>query len=76
MSRQLAVWGPDSDVYVLRDDDLTTIVVNKSRPNTYQYASESRAFDKLVELSVSGYKVPQELFAAGVALVGNEMKLD
>lgn len=65
MTKKLAVWSEESDVYVVRDDDLTTIVVNKPRPNTYQYASECRAFDKLVELQIAGYKIPNELFGKG-----------
>ena len=76
MTKQLAVWSETSDVYVYRDDDLVTIVVNSTPVKTYQYSSSGRAFDKLVELEVAGYKVPSELFAAGVTLVGNEMKLD
>lgn len=62
MSQQLAVWSNESDVYVLRDNDLITVVVNKPPPNTYQFTSESRYIDKLVELSVSGYRIPNGLF--------------
>lgn len=68
MSRQLAVWSQESDVYVLQDHDLTTIVVNKPRPNTYMCSNEGDYLDKLVELKVAGYKIPSELILDGLAL--------
>lgn len=76
MTKQLAVWSETSDVYVYRDDDLVTIVVNSTPVKTYQYSSSGRAFDKLVELEVAGYRVPQELWTTGVTLLGKELGLD
>jgi len=61
MTKQLAVWSADSDVYVVDDGDQKTIVV-KPLSKTYILSTDDDYFDKLAELAVGGYKIPKSLF--------------
>lgn len=62
MTKQLSTWSKDSDLYIVDDGDLITIVVNSCPVKVYQCANRDEYFDKLVELQVSGFRVPGVLF--------------
>jgi len=61
MTKQLAVWSDTSDVYVVDDGDQKVIVV-KPLSKTYILTTNDDYFDKLAELAIGGYKIPNSLF--------------
>lgn len=66
MTKQLSTWSKDSDLYIVDDGDLITIVVNSCPVAVYQFADRQDYFDKLVEFSVSGFKIPDGKLFAGM----------
>lgn len=59
----LSMWNEKSDVLCFCDYSEYTIVVNDPKRSTYIMTNYNDYFDKLVELSVSGFKVPSYLLA-------------
>lgn len=58
---QLSKWSPTSDVEIHYDGDEYTVIVNSAPVKTYRYSREQDYMDKLIELVISGYKVPDGL---------------